>query len=86
MTGVSKFVPSITRADEITIRQLLSHTSGIQNYWPQDYVPSFMTQEIKADGILDRWARKPLDFEPIYKNLLFCSGIGTRENRHISNR
>ena len=35
---VSKFMPGLTRADEVTIRQLLSHTSGYQDYWPQDYV------------------------------------------------
>lgn len=61
---VSRFVPNLTRAGEITIRQLLSHTSGYQDYWPQDYVPPFMLQPTTADKILDLWARKPLDFEP----------------------
>ena len=54
----------MTRAGEVTIRQLLSHTSGYQDYWPQDYVPLFMLDSISAAGILDRWARKPLDFDP----------------------
>jgi len=31
-----RFMPGLTRADEVTIRQLLSHTSGYQDYWPQD--------------------------------------------------
>src|SRR5262249_39757595 len=35
---VAKWVPNLTRANEVTIRQLLSHTSGYQDYWPQDYV------------------------------------------------
>jgi D-alanyl-D-alanine carboxypeptidase len=61
---VGKYLPSLTRANEVTIRQLLSHTSGYQDYWPQDYVPPFMTHPITAEGILDRWARKPLDFDP----------------------
>src|SRR6266404_1240664 len=61
---VSKFVPNLTRANEVTIRQLLSHTSGYQDYWPQDYVPPFMLREITANEILERWARKPLDFDP----------------------
>ena len=33
---VGKYVPDLTRANEVTIRQLLSHTSGYQDYWPQD--------------------------------------------------
>ena len=61
---VSRFVPDLTRAREVTIRQLLSHTSGYQDYWPQDYVPPFMLQAVTADKILDQWARKPLDFDP----------------------
>src|SRR5437868_9147166 len=61
---VAKFIPDLTRANEVTIRQLLSHTSGYQDYWPQDYVPPFMLQPITAEKILDLWAKKPLDFEP----------------------
>jgi D-alanyl-D-alanine carboxypeptidase len=61
---VGKYLPGLTRADEVTIRQLLSHTSGYQDYYPQDYVPPFMREPVTAEGILDRWARKPLDFEP----------------------
>jgi len=61
---VSRFVPNLTRGNEVTIRELLSHTSGYQDYWPQDYVPPFMLQPITANKILDRWARKPLDFDP----------------------
>jgi D-alanyl-D-alanine carboxypeptidase len=61
---VEKYVPGLTRGSEVTIRQLLSHTSGYQDYWPQDYVPPFMAKPITAQGILDIWAKKPLDFDP----------------------
>jgi CubicO group peptidase (beta-lactamase class C family) len=61
---VSRFAPDLTRANEVTIRQLLSHTSGYQDYWPQDYVPPIMLKEVTTAGILDRWAKMPLDFEP----------------------
>jgi D-alanyl-D-alanine carboxypeptidase len=61
---VSRFIPGLTRGNEVTIRQLLSHTSGYQDFWPQDYVPPMMLKPITAQGILDRWAKKPLDFEP----------------------
>jgi D-alanyl-D-alanine carboxypeptidase len=59
-----KFLPDLTRANEVTIRELLSHTSGYQDYWPQDYVPLFMTTPITAPQIIERWAHKPLDFDP----------------------
>ena len=61
---VSKYVPGLTWGSEVTIRELLSHTSGYQDFWPQDYVPPLMLQPVTADGIMDRWARKPLDFDP----------------------
>src|SRR5437016_9668416 len=61
---VGKYVPDLTRANEITIRQLLSHTSGYQDYWPQDYVMPGILQPTNAEKIMDMWARKPLDFDP----------------------
>jgi D-alanyl-D-alanine carboxypeptidase len=61
---VARFVPDLTRAKEITIRQVLSHTSGYQDYWPQDYMPPSMLQPVSTDQILDRWACNPLDFDP----------------------
>ncbi len=61
---VSKFIPNLTRGNEVTIRQLLSHTSGYQDYWPQDYVMPMMLQPVTAQKIMDLWARKPLDFDP----------------------
>ena len=61
---VSKFIPDLTRANEVTIRQLLSHTSGYQDFWPQDYVMPMMLQPVDARKILDTWGRKPLDFDP----------------------
>jgi CubicO group peptidase (beta-lactamase class C family) len=61
---VSRFVPGLTRANEVTIRQILSMTSGYQDYWPQDYVMPPMRQPTTARAIIDQWAKKPLDFEP----------------------
>ncbi|MBS0331597.1 MAG: beta-lactamase family protein, partial [Proteobacteria bacterium] len=61
---VAKWVPGLTQGDRITVRQVLSHTSGYRDYWPQDYVPGFMRQPTTPQGVLDRWARAPLDFQP----------------------
>lgn len=61
---VARFLPDLTRAREVTLRQLLSHTSGYQDYYPLDYVAPFMTRDVTAAQILDKWAKKPLDFDP----------------------
>ena len=61
---VDKYIPGLTRANEVTIRQLLSHTSGYQDYWPQDYVMPNMLKPVTAQQIMDTWAKKPLDFDP----------------------
>jgi len=61
---VEKHVPGLTRGRDITIRQLLAHTSGYQDYWPQDYMFPLMTEPAAPGFIMDRWARKPLDYEP----------------------
>jgi D-alanyl-D-alanine carboxypeptidase len=61
---VGKFVPGLTRGNEVTIRQVLSQTSGYQDYWPEDYLMTPMLKSTAAQQILDVWAKKPLDFDP----------------------
>jgi D-alanyl-D-alanine carboxypeptidase len=61
---VSKYLPELTRAREVTIRMLLSQTSGYQDYWPEDYVMTSMTPPTTAQHILDEWGKRPLDFDP----------------------
>ena len=61
---VSQYFPDISGAGQITIRQLLSHTSGLQDYWPQDYSFAAMEKPTTPQAIVDRWGKKPLDFDP----------------------
>jgi CubicO group peptidase (beta-lactamase class C family) len=61
---VGKYVPGLTRGGEVTIREILSHTSGYQDYWPEDYVMTPMLKPETAQQILDTWGKKPLDFDP----------------------
>jgi D-alanyl-D-alanine carboxypeptidase len=62
---VSKWHPALTRADDVSVRQLLSMTSGYQDYWPQDYVYTDMQQPTTSETILRRWAAgEALDFDP----------------------
>src|SRR5689334_25388973 len=52
---VGKYIPDLTRANEVTIRQLLSHTSGYQDYWPQDYLMPFIMKPTTPEKIMDQW-------------------------------
>jgi CubicO group peptidase (beta-lactamase class C family) len=61
---VGKYVPGLTRGNEVTIREILSHTSGYQDYWPEDYLMTPMEKPETAQQILNAWAKKPLDFDP----------------------
>jgi CubicO group peptidase (beta-lactamase class C family) len=61
---VSKFFPELTRAKDVKILNLLTHTSGYQDYAPQDYtIPAW---KIPGDplAVVHEFAGKPLDFEP----------------------
>ena len=61
---VAKYLPGVTGGDRITLRQLVSHTAGLQDFWPQDYSFALMATPTTPQAIVDRWAKKPLDFAP----------------------
>jgi D-alanyl-D-alanine carboxypeptidase len=61
---VSKFFPELTRSSEVKILNLLTHTSGYQDYAPQDYtIPAW---KLPGDplAVVHEFAGKALDFEP----------------------
>ena len=62
--AASRYIPRLRTAGSVTLRQLLTHTSGIRDFWPQDFVTPEMTRPTTADAIIDEWVQKPLDFEP----------------------
>ncbi|HXO64949.1 MAG TPA: serine hydrolase domain-containing protein [Steroidobacteraceae bacterium] len=57
-----KYLQGLGPAAGVTIRSLLSHTSGVRDYWPQDYDPPEMLEPIDPRAIVARWADQPLDF------------------------
>src|SRR5258706_71650 len=61
---VVRWLPELTRAKDVTIHQLLSMTSGYQDFWPQDYVMPMMLNPVTPAEIARGWAQKELDFEP----------------------
>jgi len=61
---VAKYFPNLTRANEVTLRNLMTMTSGYEDFAPQDYIiPAFREN---TDPLVNatRWATKPLDFTP----------------------
>jgi CubicO group peptidase (beta-lactamase class C family) len=61
---VGKYYPGLTRAGEITIRDLMNHVSGYPDYYPLDFVDRRMAKPIAFDAMLSDYAGGQLDFEP----------------------
>lgn len=61
---IARFLPELTRANDITVRQVLAHTAGYPDYYPLDYVAPFMERPTTVDSILANWGKRPLGFEP----------------------
>ncbi len=61
---LAQWFPELRAAAAVTLRQLLTHTSGIRDYWPQDFLTPEMTRPTTTNAIIDEWAQRPLDFEP----------------------
>lgn len=61
---VAKYYPNLTRANDITLLDLMNHTSGYPDYYPLDFVDRRMRQPIDPDELLRQYAGGKLDFEP----------------------
>jgi CubicO group peptidase (beta-lactamase class C family) len=61
---IAKYFPQLTRAKDITLKDLGGHLSGYRDYYPLDYVDREMATTEPADTIIMRYATRPLDFEP----------------------
>jgi CubicO group peptidase (beta-lactamase class C family) len=63
---LAQYIPDYPRGDEITISQLLNHTSGIVDY-VNDMVyddPKYMADPITIEALIDRFKYEPLEFDP----------------------
>lgn len=61
---VAKWYPTLTRAADITLLDLMNHTSGYPDYYPLDFVDRRMLKRIDPDELLRQYAGGKLDFEP----------------------
>lgn len=68
---IGRWLPGLGAAARVTLRQVLTHTSGIRDYWPQDFLPSQMTRPTTPAAILEEWVKRPLDFAPGFRTLAY---------------
>lgn len=62
---LATWFPNLGPASQATLRQALNHTSGIRDYWPEDFVTPQMTKPITTEALIAKWAAsRPLDFPP----------------------
>jgi D-alanyl-D-alanine carboxypeptidase len=61
---VAKYFPKLTRAADITLLNLMGHTSGYPDYYPLDFVDRRMQKPILPDELVGQYAGGKLDFEP----------------------
>ncbi|MFO1186365.1 MAG: serine hydrolase domain-containing protein [Alphaproteobacteria bacterium] len=59
-----KHLAGLGPAADVTLRQLLTHTGGVVDYWTQDYVPLHMQRPATRQDIICEWAHRPLEFAP----------------------
>ncbi len=61
---VSKYLPDYPQGDRITLRHLLTHTSGIRSYV---YLPAYARNErlpLRIEEVIDWFKNEPLEFSP----------------------
>lgn len=61
---VAKYFPELTRARDVTLRQLLNHTAGYEDFYPLDILSQEMQRPIAADDLMHRYGKRSLGFEP----------------------
>jgi CubicO group peptidase (beta-lactamase class C family) len=61
---VAKYFPRLAGATEITLLDLMGHTSGYPDYYPLDFVDRRLQRPIAANQLVQDYAGGKLDFTP----------------------
>jgi len=61
---VAKYYPNLTRANDISLLDLMNHVSGYPDYYPLDFVDRRMLRPVTVDDVIRQYGTTKLDFEP----------------------
>jgi hypothetical protein len=61
---VSRWFPDLTGASQITVRELLNHTSGYPDHYPESYPAGPKGTAVSPDRIINEWGHHQLLFPP----------------------
>ena len=61
---LSKFIPDWPRGNEVTLRHLLTHTSGIHNFTARPGFYEHVTEPISSQALIASFENDPYDFNP----------------------
>ena len=61
---IARYLPAYPRGQQITIRDLLTHRSGIPNYTDELAFHTWKARPHTTDEMIERFAHLPLEFEP----------------------
>lgn len=61
---LTKYIPDFPRGDEVTLRHLLTHTSGIHSYTDETDFMGRVTNATTTEAIIGLMKKYPYDFDP----------------------
>jgi CubicO group peptidase (beta-lactamase class C family) len=61
---LSKYIPDFPRGDEVTLRHLLTHTSGIHSYTDEPDFLNRVTNATTSEAVIEEMKKYPYDFDP----------------------
>ena len=62
--AVGRYFPHLTRAQDVTLRHLLTHTSGYYDYYPLGFPDPEKMRDATPQRIVEKYATGPLQCEP----------------------
>jgi len=61
---LSRYIPDYPKGDSVTIKMLLSHTSGIKDLTTLPDYPTFSKQSLTPEAVIALFENQPYDFSP----------------------